>query len=488
MTVPATDREPAAAPPSSREQAAAPRGNRRFHVVLGAIALAGLAWRISYVIWQRGRLQLNGDAAYYHWQANDIAHGHWFIDPTQYRVLGRMTPSAFHPPGYVLYLAAVSKFIGTSETTHRIASTLLGAGAIFVLGVVARRIFGSDLAGWIAAFLAAAYAHLWINDDMLMSESLYVLAIALVTLTAYLCWDNPRPRHAALLGLAIALASSARPEALSLYVFLVIPLAWLRRERPWRARVGTFAIACVAGVVLLGPWLLYNLTRFDHPVLLSNGLGSTLLVANCDYKDPATGAVTSTYHGAYAGYWSIDCARDLDSRIAESFPPKRAAELQQDLGLIPGTDLAVFGDESTHEIAWRALGLHEMREHEGQLPKTVVLRVARMWDFYAPGENIKPFNSYIEGRGLWQSRLATFEYYPLLALGIGGLVLLKRRGTTIIPFVAVAASVTLAAGMTFGITRYRAGVDALLPVLAAGSLAWLFARARASLAARRAAP
>ena len=95
---------------------------------------------------------------------------------------GCITPSAGHPPAYILYLAAVSRFIGTSQLTHRLASTLLGAGAVFMLGVLARRIFGNDWAGWIAALLAAGYAHLWINDEMLMSESMYVLTTALAVL------------------------------------------------------------------------------------------------------------------------------------------------------------------------------------------------------------------------------------------------------------------------------------------------------------------
>ena len=62
---------------------------------------------------------------------------------------GMKTPSAGHPPAYILYLAAVSRFIGTSELTHRLASTLLGAGAVFVIGVarppaVRQRLGGLD--------------------------------------------------------------------------------------------------------------------------------------------------------------------------------------------------------------------------------------------------------------------------------------------------------------------------------------------------------
>src|SRR5207237_9670047 len=79
----------------------------------------------------------------------------------------------------------------------------------------------------------------------------------------------------------------------------------------------------------------------------------------------------------------------------------------------------------------------------------------------------------LEGRGRWQSRLATYEYYPLLAFSILGLVLLRRRRVPILPFLAIALAITITAATSFGITRYRAPVDAMLPVLAGGALVWL---------------
>jgi hypothetical protein len=66
----------------------------------------------------------------------------------------------------------------------------------------------------------------------------------------------------------------------------------------------------------------------------------------------------------------------------------------------------------------------------------------------------------------------------LLALAIVGLVVLRRRRVPILPFLAFAVSVTITAAMTFGITRYRAPVDALLPVLAGGAIVWIVERLR----------
>jgi 4-amino-4-deoxy-L-arabinose transferase-like glycosyltransferase len=480
------------------------RSARRFYVVLAAITAAALAWRVGYVLWWHfhsvfgARTKLNGDAAYYHWQANDIASGRWFIDPGQYKFFGRVTPSAGHPPNYLLFLAFVSKFIGTSVTTHRLASTLLGAAAVFLLGMLARRLFDSDWAGWIAAGLAAAYANLWINDEMLMSEGMYFLTVAVMVLLAYSFWRRPCTANALLMGLGVGLATNSRAEAGALFVLLAVPFALLTRDVALRTRWKHALLACVAGGLVLLPWVAYNATRFDHPVAMSNGIGSVLLVANCDFHN-ADGSSGSTYSGTYAGYWNQHCAAGLSDKIDGYFPLARAKYLHDELGLVPGTDFHFFGDESTHEVAWRAIGLHEMRDHASLLPKVVAIRVARMWELYPLSlQNIR-FNDSLEGRGCemfvqpdgqvtirscWQSKLATIQYFPLLALSIVGLVVLRRRRVPILPFFAIAAAVTITAAMTFGITRYRAPIDAMLPVLAAGAIVAIAAR----IARRRSPP
>lgn len=452
--------------------------HRRFYLGLGVITLGALAWRIIYDVWNIDRIPLGGDASYYHYQANDIARGIWFMDPFQLRYWGRLTPSAGHPPAYILYLAAVSKFIGTSETTHRIASTFLGAAAVFMLGLIARKLFRSDWAGWTAAFLAAGYAALYINDEMLMSESMYVLTTAVAVWCAYRFWDNPTWRTAALMGAGIGLATLSRAEAALVVPFLAIPFALFRREKPWRERIGLAAVSCAAAGIVVMPWVAYNLGRFEHPVLMSNGIGSVLMVANCDHS--SNGQYDGTYRGQYVGYWNIDCAQNIGPRLDHFYSPARAANYKQQLGLIPGTDFAFFGDESTHEVAWRAIGLAEMEHHKQALVTAVPARIARMWDLFRPRQNIQ-FDGRLEGRGVSATRIATFEYYPLLAFAIVGLGLLRTRRVPILPFLAFAASVTITAATTFGITRYRAPVDALLPVLAGGALVWFVTALRDAL-------
>lgn len=403
---------------------------RGFHIGLAFISIAGLLYRIWFDVWERGRLTLNGDAAYYHWQSNDIAHGLWFVDPGQYHWFGRITPSAGHPPVYLLYLAAVSRFIGQSQLTHRIASCFLGGGAIFVIGLIGRELW-DERVGLFGAAGAAVYAHLWINDEMLMSESAYVLTSALMVLWALRFWKRPTVGRAALMGAGIALAALTRAEAALLFPLLALPFALARKHASWRERAKYVVASFGVGAALMAPWLGFNLSRFQRPVLMSNGIGSVLMVANCD----------QTYSGPLFGYWSINCAAGLGD---------------------------LKGDESQKEVVWRKRGLKYIKHHEGRYLIVTAARVARMWGIWTPQritQGVK-FDAALEGRGFWQSQLATDQYFFMLPFAIAGLVVLRRRRVAILPFVAIAGTITFTAATTFGITRYRAPVDAMLPVLA----------------------
>lgn len=43
----------------------------------------------------------------------------------------------------------------------------------------------------------------------------------------------------------------------------------------WMSRVGRLAAACAMIILAQAPWTLYNLDRFDKPVILSTGFGFT---------------------------------------------------------------------------------------------------------------------------------------------------------------------------------------------------------------------
>lgn len=349
------------------------------------------------------------------------------------RERGVLEPSAGHPPLYLVYLAGVAKLGFESVLAQRIASCLLGALAVAFVGLVGRQVAGRR-AGLLAAGLAAVYPNLWINDGLILAESLYTVAVGAVLLLCYRLWRAPVWGTAALLGLAIGLAALTRSEGTTFLVFVVAPLALVLPAISWGRKVALVAVTGAVTVAVLAPWVVHNLGRFSEPVYLASGTGRVMAYGNCD----------ATYYGDLIGYWDDSCT-------LKDFPE---------------------GDESVVDEAHRELATEYMSEHAGRLPVVVAARVGRMWGLYAPiqGANL---DILFERRGQVPVRTGLAMYYGLLALSVAGLVVLYRRKVTIIPFVGIAAMVTFTAAASFGVTRYRTPVDLILCILAAVALdAW----------------
>jgi hypothetical protein len=446
-------------------------------VQLGLVAVLGLVVRLSAVLgWSRW-FDPQGDQNFYWRQGQDLAQGYGFVYRNNF---GERVATAVHPPLYSAYLGVVSLFGGTSHAWHRIASTALGAAAVIVIGLVARRLAGPR-AGLIAALLAAVYPNLWMNDAMMLSESMYALTIGLVILAALRFRGRFSVTDAVLLGGAVGLAALTRAEAAFLVVLLIVPLAMLMRAHPWRARLVRGGVALAASAVVVAPWVARNYVTFEsHPVTLSNGSGFVVEISNCDQTyglAPPTDATGSPQPGESAdknlGYWAPECDRT-------PWPP---------------------GDETVVAAAKQKTGTDYIADHKRRFPVVVAARVGRIWDLWRPQQSYD-FNRFFENRkditvgaeclpaaspscardGLGVTfspvLVAMVMYYPMLLGSIAGLAVLRHRRQTLVPFLAIAAMTTLTAAVSFGITRYRVGADVCLPILAAVAIDALARRFR----------
>ena len=414
-------------------RAAAPEG-KPFIRGLVALTLVAAAVRVMNVLWWRPTTSqpgfhgftLTGDSFYYHWQANALAEGHWYVDPFRWANQGVSVASAAHPPLYTLYLAFWSRIGVDTVTGHRLASCLLGVAAVVVIALLAYRLAG-PAAGLVAGGIAALYPQLWINDGVLLSESVAVLVIACALHAMYSFWQRPTMRNAIVLGVVCGLAALARNELLLLFIIVVIPLALRVRDTEWRPRIRLAIAACIAGAVVIAPWALFNLSRFDEPTLTSSSMGSVLSAANCD----------SVYYGSAIGYY--------DNCFKGPWPT---------------------GDESVRDLVPRDQALDYMRDHITRLPVVALARVGRMWGLFDPGQTTY-FDWSIEGRGRAPSWIGLFAFYLLIPFAVGGLIRLFRTRITILPLLAAPIILTLAAAITFGVTRYRAPAEVSIVVAAA---------------------
>ena len=146
---------------------------RWFRVGLAVITAIGAAWRIGYlVVAKLGTPLLLNDSLYFSIQAGRNSEGDWFREGLT------ALPGAEHGPLTSLWLTPWSLGGGDNVDWQRFAMTLLGIATIAVIGLVGRRLAG-PVVGLVAAAIAAAYPNLWINDSLVMSESLAVLLVSL---------------------------------------------------------------------------------------------------------------------------------------------------------------------------------------------------------------------------------------------------------------------------------------------------------------------
>jgi hypothetical protein len=382
-----------------------------------------------YLVHYRGRPLGFNDAPYYSVQASRLADGIWFTDPAT------GFPVAEHGPLTSVVIAPVS-WMGAPEDWQRLVTVVTGLATVVVIGLIGRRL-GGPAVGVIAAGLAAVYPNLWLNDGLVMSESVAALAVSLWVLAGCLWHERRSAGWACAFGAAAGAAALARSELVVLAaasVAVILAVEWRTGRRAAWAAVG-------GAVLVLAPWVLPNLLRFEEPVVLSTNEGTTVRGANCD----------ETYGGPALGSWTIVC---IDQPEIVALEP------------------------SLRSDRWRSDGVRYAREHADRLPAVVTARVGRALDVY--GLDYQVDEDVRDGRprpGSWAGIAAFWILAPLAAVGIA-----RTRGVARWLLLAPVVTVAISSVAFYGGHRIRSPVEPVVVLAAAFAAAGL---ARSRLVRRR---
>jgi 4-amino-4-deoxy-L-arabinose transferase-like glycosyltransferase len=399
---------------------------RQFRIWLTAITAVGAVWRLGYLFADKlhDPLLLN-DSLYYSIQAGRNSEGDWFREALT------PLPGAEHGPLTVLYLTPWSIGAGDNLPWQRFAVTLVGIAAVFVIGLLGARLAGPR-AGLVAAGIAAVYPNLWINDSLVMSESLAVVIVAGALVVALDFDRRPGLWRAVALGVLVGLGALTRTEII-LFAVGFAALAWWRSAgHPRRPLMPVLILA--ATVVTVAPWAIYNLARFEEPVLLTTNGERTLLGANCD----------STYYDDLGG-WDIRC-----------------------LSAVPIPDGA---DPSVGSGQRRHVALDYASEHLDRVPIVVAARVGRLLDVYGL-ESLVALDAG-EEKARWAVWAGVVIWWVLAPLAVLGWVVTGRdprrryaRWWLLVPL----AAVLITAVLFYGAHRIRAPAEPVVVVLAAAGI------------------
>jgi hypothetical protein len=266
-----------------------------------------------------------------------------------------------------------------------------------------------------------------------MSESLACLLVAVVLFVALGFDRRPTAGRAVVIGVLVGLGALTRSE-IALYAIGFAGLAWWRAPgHPRRTLLPVLVVGAAA--LTVAPWALYNVARFERPVLLSSNDGTTLLGANCD----------STYYVDVGG-WDIRCVLPVP------------------------TDDSI--DASVRSAEWRERAVDYAGGHLGRLPVVVAARLGRLIDVYGLQSLVALDRG--EEKAEWAVWAGIVVWWLLAVAAIGGWVVLGRPGDgapernrarwwLVVPIGAVLAATVV----FYGAHRIRAPAEPVVVVLAA---------------------
>ena len=420
-----------------------------FRTQLAVVAVSGFVFRVIYVIVVKRDQTLDvfaGDQFYYSLAADALAAGKGFVTPWHglFPVPGdagvQASHAADHPP-LTAIVAAPASLLPGGQGQHlfeqRFVMCLVGAGVIVMIGLLARQLAGRAV-GLIAAGIAAVYPPLWINDGLVMAESLTVFCITGAVWTVLRYRQDPSGRLAIQLGAWIGFAALARSESLLLVVLLVVPLMVLSHPH-WRERAKAVVVSGALTALVIAPWVVPNLLRFNEPVLMSTNDGVTLIGAN----------FPQTYEGGMIGFWSLEYADTLAGEIGE----------------LQGADA------SEQSRIWRMEAFRYIGDNLNDLPRVMAARLGRLWSVFRPLQ-MSDFSTG-EGREIWASNLAFAGFWAAVPLALIGWWRLGRDQLTRWPLAILAVHVSLIGALFYGIPRFRVPAEIAVVVCAATAIHWL---------------
>ncbi len=402
------------------------------------ITLFGLGIRVAWAV-TRGTDRVIYDSTFYFTAAHALAEGRGFVTP--YPGASHIVEEATHPPLTPVLLAPAAKFFRGDQLPMRLMFALIGAGSIVLIGLLGARV-ASRRIGLIAASVAAVYPFLWVNDGLIMSESLATALTVATLLAAYRLLHTRVWRAAIWVGVFGGLAALARPELIALCPLIALGIALTQNVGPMRRRVGLSVAAFGMTLMVVSPWVVYNLTRFDRPVFMTTDGEVTLLASSC----------SQTTGGPELGLEDGAC-------FYPYFEP---------------------GDQSVAADHYRERALRYIRAHPADYSKTVLARLGRDWSLFRPLQA-----TVDEGRPHWTLQLGLAFYYPMLVFACAGILVLKRRRATWWPLAMPALIMSLTALVSWGEPRFRATSEPSIIILAAVAIGAIWDHRRTKSATRK---
>jgi len=366
-------------------------------------------------------------------------------------------PTVQRAPLWPFMIAGISIIFGPSDYFARLFLCLVGSGTCVLIYFFARDLFGWRI-GVLAGVIAAIYPELYIYDGWLYTESLYTFLLLAICYGLYRIQRIPRRGWQLWVtcGILLGLFSLTRPNGFIVIGFFIVWAISMGCAKilSWRVVARNGALTVLIALALIAPWTVRNYLVSHTFIPVAGGDGAVLLGA---YNDEIL--TTPGFKGTWINPYK---SRPDVTKLFPAFTCTPPCEVARD---------ATYKDAA---IQW-------IRDNIGSMPHLLALHFFNLWQ-PATHEADLPTDRFPNQRSsqFVLSMMNTFPI-PIFILAALGLALTFWRWRELL-FIYLMIFLTIAQCVVFyGIPRFRAPIEPMLIILAAGTIWWLTHREMGTL-------
>jgi 4-amino-4-deoxy-L-arabinose transferase-like glycosyltransferase len=362
-------------------------------------------------------------------------------------------PTVYRAPLWPFSIAGLSLIFGPSDYYARLFLSLVGSGTCVLVYLFARDLFSWRI-GVLAGVFAAIYPELYIYDGWLYTESLYIFLLFAICYGLYRLQHTPERnwRNWIICGVLLGLLSLTRPNGIiviGLFIVWSIIMVW-QKFLSWRVTVRGVLVTTFIAFVLIAPWTIRNYLVSRTFIPVATGDGTVLLGA---YNNQAL--TQATYPRGPKGTWINPIISRPD--IVRPFPLHTCAA----------------SCEVAREAAFKDAAVKWIQDNINVMPHLLALHFINMWQPYTYEADLPTVRfPQQQSTQFVLHMMKTWPIYLLILATLGLAVTLWRwRELLFIHFMII---LTIAQNIIYyGIPRFRAPIEPMLILLAAGFMWWL---------------
>lgn len=360
--------------------------------------------------------------------------------------------TVYRPPLWPWLIAGISLIFGRADIFDRLFLCGLGAGTCVLIYLFTSNLFSRRI-GLVAGLIACVYPALYLYDGWLYTKSLYTFLLTAICYCMLRIQRDAGQRRPLWFFCAILLALLAltRPNGIIVLVLVVLWTIFLTCRKLLHSRsLVSVALTTLVALLLIAPWTIRNYLVSHSFVSVATGDGTVLLGA---YNDLA-----------------LTQPNNLGNWIN---PLKTTPQNKEILQPFPLYTCNASCEVEREDVSKNA-AVQWIKTHLSSMPALLAYHLRNFWTPYTREADLpmERFPAQLSSQ-IVRAMSETFPI-PIFLLAAFGLVVTLRRFWRELLFAYLVILATLGEALAYyGSSRFRAPIEPLLIVLAAGTLWWL---------------